>query len=201
MGQLKKAELIEGTVYMAPPVSHEYHGLPHANLGFWLTMYRASTPGVSGGDNSTLRLDVDNEPQPDLYLMIAPAHGGQARISADGFLEGAPELIAEIAASTASYDLHAKLQVYRRSGVKEYIVWRTYDRQIDYFLLNEGRYESLTTHEGHPYRSPTFPGLWLDADAMLAGNLAGVIHTLQQGMDTPEHAAFVQSLVSAAHKQ
>jgi hypothetical protein len=76
MGDLKKAELIEGMVYMAPPVSHEYHGLPHANLGVWLTLYRASTAGVSGGDNSTLRLDLDNEPQPDLYLMVAPDRGG-----------------------------------------------------------------------------------------------------------------------------
>src|SRR4051812_13988373 len=121
---LKKAELIEGVVYMPPPVSHTDHSAPHFDLITWLGQYRVATPGFSGGDNGSLRLDLDNMPQPDAYLLILPSHGGQARIDEDGYVVGAPELVAEVAASSASYDLDVKLNAYRRNGVREYIVWR-----------------------------------------------------------------------------
>jgi hypothetical protein len=135
---LKKAELIEGVVYMPPPVSDKYHGRPHFDLITWLGMYRSATPGVVGGDNGSLRLDLDNEPQPDAYLRILSECGGQSRIDAEGYVEGAPELVAEVAASSVSYDLHVKLNVYRRHGVREYIVWRVLDEAIDWFVLREG---------------------------------------------------------------
>src|SRR5438309_5414887 len=129
MPGLKKAELIEGVVYMPSPVSVDHDG-PHFDLIGWLATYRVMTPGVRGGDNGSLRLDLDNMPQPDAYLRVLEACGGQSRIDAEGYVEGAPELIAEVAATSASYDLHAKLHVYRRNGVREYIVWRVLDRQI-----------------------------------------------------------------------
>jgi hypothetical protein len=77
MPGLKKAELIDGVVYMPPPVSDEDHGVPHFDLIAWLGMYRLATPGVAGGDNSTLRLDRRNRPQPDAYLRILPECGGR----------------------------------------------------------------------------------------------------------------------------
>jgi Uma2 family endonuclease len=116
---LKKAELIEGVVYVPSPVSFDNHGGLHFDLITWLGQYRVATPGVRGGDNTSLRLDLDNEPQPDAFLMVLPTHGGQARIDEDGYVAGAPELIAEVAASSASYDLHDKLNAYRRNGVLE----------------------------------------------------------------------------------
>lgn len=192
MPGLKKAELIEGVVYMPSPVSAEEHGEPHFEFNGWLYVYRANTPGVVGGDNSTLRLDMDNEPQPDVYLRLMPECGGQARV-VDRYLEGAPELVAEIAASSASYDLHDKLNVYRRNKVLEYIVWRVWDRQIDWFVWSEGRYEPLRT-EDHLYRSRVFPGLWLDCEAAIEGDAGRVLQGLQLGLDSPEHAEFVESL-------
>ena len=128
MPHLKKAELIEGVVYVPSPVRHRYHGHQHTHLISWLGQYEAHTPGVEASDNVTVRLDLDNEPQPDALLFIDPACGGHALIDADGYIEGAPELVAEVASSSASYDLHAKLRVYRRNGVREYIVWRVLDR-------------------------------------------------------------------------
>src|SRR5213080_3480903 len=59
---LKKAELIEGVVYMPPPVSHDNHSEPHFDLITWLGTYRVATPGVRGGDNGSIRLDLDNMP-------------------------------------------------------------------------------------------------------------------------------------------
>ncbi len=120
MPEVKKAELIEGVVYMASPLRHRPHGKPHFRLIAWLGTYEAMTPSeIDGGDNSTVRLDIDNEPQPDVLLRIEEGAGGQSHISEDGYIEGAPELVAEIAASTASNDLGDKLRVYRRNGVKE----------------------------------------------------------------------------------
>jgi Uma2 family endonuclease len=193
---LKKAELIEGVVYMPPPVSLD-HSDPHGQLMTLLGTYRATTPGVLSGGDASLRLDMDNMPQPDAFLMIAPAHGGQARISDDRYIEGAPELVGEIAATTASYDLHQKLSIYRRSGVREYVVWRTLDRELDYFILSDGRYDPLPADENGIHRSETFPGLWLDSKALLAGDLASALNVLQQGLAGREHGEFVQRLSAA----
>jgi Uma2 family endonuclease len=194
MPELKKAELIEGVVYMPSPVRQRHHGRPHLHLATWLGNYEAATPGVEGGDNSTARLDLDNTPQPDLVLFVDPARGGHARISADDYIEGGPELVAEVAASSASYDLHTKLEVYRRNGVKEYIVWRVRDRQIDWFVLRGVRFEQMPPSPDGVLRSEAFPGLWLVAEALLSGDLARVLAVVQQGTASPEHAAFVARL-------
>lgn len=155
-------------------------------------MYGAATPGVEFYDNPTVRLDIDNEPQPDAVLRLE--RGGQSRISADDCIEGAPELIVEIAASSASYDLHDKLQVYRRNGVREYIVWRTYSQQLDWFVLRDETYQPLAADAEGIFRSQQFPGLWLAGDLLLAGNLAEVLNCLQRGLATPERQAFGRRL-------
>lgn len=197
MPHVKKAELVEGVVYMPSPVSNE-HAAPHLYLCGLLSYYLAATPGIDGGDNGTLRLDMDNEPQPDAFLRILAEHGGQARVDEDGYISGAPELAAEVARSSVSIDLHAKLHAYRRNGVREYIVWRIEDQAIDWFVLREGRYEPLAAGADGLYRSEVFPGLWLDAAALLRGELLIVFQTVQRGLDSPEHAAFVSRLQETA---
>ena len=194
MPALKKAELIEGVVYVPSPVRFEQHGNPHAVLVGWLIHYCAYTLGVQPADNTTVRLDLDNEPQPDALLRILPEHGGQSHLDKDGYVSGPPELIAEVAASSASYDLHDKLKVYQRSGVREYIVWRVLDRTLDWFVLREGRYERLSPDPDGVLKSEVFPGLWLDAPALLSGDLAAVLVRLQEGIDSPEHGTFVAAL-------
>jgi hypothetical protein len=194
MPELKKAELIEGVVYMPSPVRLEQHGGPHADLIAWLVVFRASTPGVRVGDNSTVRLHLDNEPQPDALMIVEPACGGQVTLSADGYIEGGPELVAEVAASSAAIDLNAKLRVYCRNHVQEYIVWRVLDRAIDWFVLRHDQYDPLPLSPAGYYQSEVFPGLWLDPDAMIRGDLATVLQVLQQGLASAEHAAFVARL-------
>ena len=194
MPQLKKAELIEGVVYVPSPVRHRQHGSPHAHLIGWLGHYVAHTPGVEVGDNSSVRLDLDNEPQPDALLFIDPACGGQVRISADGIIEGAPELVAEVASSSVSYDLHAKLHVYRRNGVLEYMVWRVLEREIDWFVLRAGQYERLPVDAQGLHRSQVFAGLWLDPAALIRSDLATVLTIVQHSLASPEHVTFVSRL-------
>lgn len=194
MPNLKKAELIEGIVYMPSPLRFLRHGRPSRCLAGWLSHYEAATPGVLGADNASVRLDLDNEPQPDSLLLVDPARGGQVTISDDDYVVGGPELAAEISSSSVSYDLGAKLHAYRRHGVREYIVWRVLDREIDWFVAREGLFERMTPDGNGWYRSVVFPGLWLDIRAMLQGDLARVFDVLQQGIETPEHAAFVDQL-------
>jgi Uma2 family endonuclease len=194
MPDVKKAELIEGVVTIPSPVRVQKHGRPHLHLNTWLGTYEASTPGVIAADNATTRLDLDNEPQPDILLMIDPARGGQARISEDDYVEGAPELVVEIASSSVSFDLHAKLHVYRRNAVREYVTWRVLDGAIDWRVLRAGQYESLPLDDLGRYRSEAFPGLWLDPAALLRGDLAAVLDALRLGLAGPDHAAFADRL-------
>ncbi len=193
MPNVSHAELIEGRVYLPSPVSADRHGEPHFDLITWLGMYRAMTPGVVGGDNSTLELDFDNAPQPDGYLRLTEQAGGQSRL-VNGYVQGAPELIIEIAASTVSYDLHEKMNAYRRNGAKEYVVWRTNDSAIDWFILVDGRFDPHPMSDDGIYRSLVFPGLWLDTVAVLRGDMAQVLQILQQGLDDASHQEFVMTL-------
>jgi Uma2 family endonuclease len=142
-------------------------------------------------------MDWDNMPQPDCDLFIQPECGGQARIDADGYLQGAPELIAEVASSSATYELHDKLRVYRRNGVREYIVRRVLDRQIDWFVHREGRYDRITPAADRILRSTVFPGLWLDPAALVREDFDTLLDVLQQGLDSPEHTAFKAQLQQA----
>jgi Uma2 family endonuclease len=197
MPGLKKAELIEGEVYVGSPVRHREHSEPHSHLNFALAAYVAGTAHVRIGDNGSVRFDLDNELQPDGYLMIESQCGGHAHIGEEGYADGAPELVAEIASSSVSYDLGKKLQVYRRNGVCEYIVWRVEDREIDWFVLHDGQYKLLAADPDGILRSAVFPGLWLDTAALLRGDLATVLAVVQRGMATQERATFVVRLKGA----
>jgi hypothetical protein len=194
MPNLKKAELIEGIVYMPSPVRLQRHSRPNAHLVAWLVHYEAATPGVFAAENATARLDMENEPQPDALLLIDPACGGQASISDDDYVENAPELVGEISSSRVSFDLHTKLNVYLRNGVREYLVWRVLDGELDWFILRDGKYVRHRPDKVGVFRSKVFPGLWLDAKALVAGDLATVLTTLAAGLESRTHGQFVKRL-------
>ncbi len=191
---VKKAELIEGIVHVPSPARARSHAQPNGVVNAWLSIYSAHTPHTSALDNATVRLDLDNEPQPDALLRIDAAAGGQSRLSADDYVEGAPELAVEIAASSASYDLHAKLNVYRRNGVSEYVVWRVLDGAVDWFILEDDEYRPVAPDSTGVVEGARFPGLRLVVGALLAGEVAAVLAELQRGLDSPAHAAFVAEL-------
>jgi Uma2 family endonuclease len=193
--EIKKAELIEGVVYMPTPVHFKQHGRPHFNIITWLGTYCAATPSIlAGGDNTTVRLDYENEVQPDALLRLEPGAGGRSRVTEDDYLEGPPELIVEIAASSAAYDLHDKRRVYARTGVQEYLAAQMYEQRLDWFILREGVYETLEPDANGVLRSEVFPGLWLQPAALWSGDLAAMLAVLQEGLDSPEHADFLTRL-------
>ncbi len=85
---------------------------------------------------------------------------------------------------------------HRRNGVREYLVWRVRDRQLDWFVLKDGEFERQNPDAVGILKSTIFPGLWLDAAALLDDQLAQVLAVLDRGLKSPEHAAFVDRLAT-----
>ena len=193
MPHVKKAELIDGVVHMGSPVRTDVHGSPHFLMNGWLCSYVFHTPCLIGSNSGTVRLTGDNVFQPDVFLMVDRTRGGHASLEPDGYVTGGPELAVEVSASTLSKDRNAKFRNYRDSGVREYVLWRVGDGMIDWFILRDGKYEALPLSEG-VYKSEVFPGLWLDPAALLRADGIAVLTTLQQGIASPEHEAFVEKL-------
>jgi Uma2 family endonuclease len=189
-----RAELVEGIVYVASPLKRR-HGKPHLLLGSVFAAYEGATPGVDASDNTTLLLGDEAEPQPDLYLRILPEFGGQSKTSPDDYVEGAPELVAEIAFSSYSLDLHGKRRDYRRYGVLEYVVVTAKEQKPVWVDLKADR--DVPVPDDGVVRSRTFPGLWIDSRALFRKDYAALMATLQQGLASPEHAAFVRKLAAA----
>jgi len=201
MPHIKKLELIEGIVYIGPRVRVTEHGKPDGLVHTWLGTYSARTPGTQFAANSTVKLDSDNVPQPDAMLWLSPDLGGRTRTDADGYLCGAPELIVEIAANSVSIDLRDKLRAYRRAGVREYLIWRTVERQFDWLVLEHDEYRPNLPDAQKLLHSPHFPGLTLALDSMLALDSARVLDVLEAALSTPAHAAFVKQLSASGPKQ
>ncbi|MGL4502099.1 MAG: Uma2 family endonuclease, partial [Planktothrix sp.] len=170
------------------PLRFTTHAKPHADLIGLLWTYKMATPRTEIGIEPTLRLDSDNEFQPDGVLLIP---GGSSQLTSEGYIQGAPELVVEIAASSVAIDLGDKKRVYRRNGVQEYLVWQIFDQKLDWFYLEEGVYHSLSPNDEGILCSRVFPGLWLNGTQLLQNNLAAVLETLQAGLASPEHQAFI----------
>lgn len=192
---LKKAERIEGVVYMAAAVRLGYHAGPHLDFGTLLGNYKKATPGIAGGLDGTIRVDDENDPQPDAFLLILPECGGQTEFE-DAYVVGTPEWIGEIAASSAGIDLNQKLEVYRRNGVQEYVVWKVLEEQIVWFHWQDGKFVEKSPDEDGIFRSEILPGLWLDAESLIHGDLDKVHDVLEQGLKSNAHSEFVDRLAS-----
>jgi Uma2 family endonuclease len=187
-----RAELIGGRVYLRSPVRIR-HGSPHVDLATWLGTYRAHTPGVQAVDNTTAIFGDDSEPQPDASLRIL--NDGQTQTSADDYIVGCPELVCEVASSSASYDLHEKLADYDRYGAKEYIAVLVRTAEVRWFRRDAaGRLVATPPDADGIFRSGVFPGLWLDAAALVGGDAKRALEVLSLGLATPEHAAFAAEL-------
>ena len=177
--QVENAELIHGVVRMNAAALHfRQHGEPHSFILGWLIAYKAVSLHVRVADNTSIRFDEKNLPQPDALMVLPLEQGGGCRVAEDGYLEGVPELIVEIAASSVSFDAHEKKDLYELHGVREYILWRTEDHEIDWFLLRNSRYVKQSTDAQGLLRSEVFPGLVLDTVAMLNGDIKAVLAAL-----------------------
>jgi Putative restriction endonuclease len=193
MPDLKFAELIDGVVYMPSPQTSD-HGRAEFRVDGWLAVYVAHTPGCDGGSQSTW-LMLRSAPQPDSYLWVRPEYGGQSTIQGK-YHAGAPELAAEICVTSASYDLGVKKALYQRAGVREYVAILMEEQEIRWHRLVKGEYQLCRPTSKGVFRSRVFPGLWLDGPALWKYDLARVLRTLERGLRSAEHAAFVEKLAA-----
>jgi Uma2 family endonuclease len=191
MPRLKRAELIGGVVYMPSPVSPD-HGSADSFVGVWIGTYAVYTPGCCALDNTTTRIFKD-APQPDVQLRLRPEVGGQAQ-DEEGVASGPPELAAEVCVSRSSYDLNQKYDLYEAAGVPEYVAVLMHEKEVRWHQLVKGSYQRMPQPQDGVLRSVVFPGLWLNVQALLAGHGAQLLATLHQGLQSPEHAAFVAEL-------
>jgi Uma2 family endonuclease len=194
MPDLRHAELIEGIVYMSSPVSNHHDGC-HVVLTSWLGNYAAGTPGCFPSLEGTWRMGRSNVPQPDLGLMILPEYGGQSTVEGP-YYAGAPELIVEVAVSSYSRDFGVKKRLYERKGVREYLIALPRQRKLVCHRLTPAGFQTFEPGADGIFRSGMFPGLWLDMDALWKLDLARMNTMLQQGLATPEHAAFAAQVAS-----
>ena len=195
-----RAELIGGIVYMASPQK-----VPHSQaqklVVRWLDEYAEATPGTETLLNNTQILGPDSEPEPDACLFITPECGGAVYLDEDEYLHGAPELIVEVSSSTESIDLHRKKQDYQKAGVREYVVLALRMQQVFWFVRRRGKYTEVPLPADGVFRSQVFPGLWLDAEAVLGNHRQRVLGALRKGLATPEHAAFVAKQARQASRK
>jgi hypothetical protein len=188
-----RAELIGGIVYIGSPRKIS-HGRSHAIVAHWLDSYEEETPGTEALIGCTDILAPNSEPEPDGCLLILPECGGQTWEDAKQYLNGSPELIAEIAWATESIDLHAKKADYEKAGVREYVVVALRMNRVFWFVRRRGKFKELSPATDGILRSEVFPGLWLDAAALLRRDRKRLLAVLRQGLASPQHAAFVAKL-------
>jgi Uma2 family endonuclease len=188
-----RAELIVGVVHIGSRVTAR-HGGSHANIIWWIAKYSMTTPGTAAYDNTTTILSDDTEPQPDAALLIDQRHGGQTRIDRQGYIQGAPEFIAEIADSSDSIDLGAKKGAYEKAGVGEYLVISVIEEQVHWFVRRSCHFEPLVVAEDGVLKSELFPGLWLHPAAFFKPSKSRFRAVTKKGLDSPEHSAFVVDL-------
>jgi hypothetical protein len=196
--EIKFAELIGGVVYMPSPLTRK-HGVTDNSAAGWLWVYHAHTPGTEAGTNATTLMEDDEAPQPDEFLRILPDSGGQSG-NKGLYVGGSPELLSETCVSSASYDLHQKLDLYEKAGVQEYVAILLYEQEIRWHRLTAKGFQRVAPAKGLVWQSKVFPGLWLNGKAMLANDAAKVLATLQKGLRSPEHAAFVKKLAKKKKK-
>ena len=186
-----KFELVGGMVFTASPVRWP-HGKHIVKLGTIFERYSEVTPGTDCATDVTAILGEESEPQPDLALRLTREFGGQSQIDENEYLVGAPELLAEIASSSYSIDMNLKRLDYHRAGVAEYVVMCLEEQEIHWFnFRKEGE---IRPNRDGVWRSRIFPGLWIDGAALLACDSKKLNATLQQGLTSPAHAAFVRKL-------
>ena len=158
MPALKHAELIEGVVHLASPVSLIHADFDHL-FHAWLSRYEDTADGLGISGNCTCILN-GNSFQPDLALRRVTAPENTK------YIERPPGLIIEICYSSRSYDMYTKLAAYKLAGVAEYMTVLIEDKRVDWRILNEGRYDMLEPNRAGFLESPTFPGLRLDTGAV-----------------------------------
>ena len=183
---------------MPSPVSWS-HSSPDDLISTWAGLYAWLTPGVEGGNNPTIQLGNNNVPQPDKILRISHECGGATTLQ-DDLVQGPPELAIEVSVSSLSFDLSTKLKLYEAANLQEYLVVDVKNQEIHWHQLIDKNYHRIASNNDGIFKSLVFPGLWLNGQALFNNDAILLHNVLQQGLQSPEHAAFIERLQQAKQK-
>ena len=188
---LKKAELVDGIVYVPSPLSLE-HGSLDSLIIWWLAHYAHATPGCKAGNNSTwLMLVAHRNPMPSCGSCprTVGSRGRERQFGA-----GAPELAVEVCVTSTEVDFGPKLKLYERAGVREYITIELFGQRIVWRMLENAVYVAQQVPSDGVLRSQVFPGLWLDVAAFWDDDGAKMLAALNAGLSSEDHQRFVERL-------
>src|SRR5262249_23890744 len=152
----------------------------HGRMSLWLGTYVIATPGTRLFPTTTWVMTEDDVPQPDIALVIDPHRGGQSRKEGI-YSAGAPELVVEVSVTTTAKDAGAKLRLYERMGVREYLIAKPKKRELVWRVLTKGKYRLLRPDSKGLLRSHVFPGLWLNPELLWNDDSAALSALIQQG--------------------
>ncbi len=163
--EVKRAELLEGTVCVHPPL---IYSLSHRRtlLTYLLVRYQMLHPETETVGNTTWLIDGENVAQPDSSYRVK--RGGSSWLDQEGFLRGVPEMVFEVTS-----DIHSRKDLYQRVRAQEFVHWRVEFEAIDFYRLDSGSGVFLKEQPDADgvWRSWVFPGLALDVDALFRNDL------------------------------
>ena len=171
--EIKKAELINGLVFLEMTVGPA-HADVHKMVMTLLGVYEARHPETQALDNATVVLG-DDEVQPD--ALLSRREGGRA-VLGDQNIQGPPELVIEVAASSSAYEANLKRLLYEGAGVEEYAVLQIFEQQVDWWVARGDRFQRVLPDSAGVFSSTLFDGLRLNATAIWAGDMAAVLAAL-----------------------
>jgi Uma2 family endonuclease len=160
----ERVELIKGHLRMMPAPSNKHQKLS-GNLYYEIARFLKKRPcqvRYAPFDVRLKRTVEDNEVttvvQPDLCVVCDP------KLFDEKGCNGAPDMIIEILSeSTSKHDLVTKYELYEEAGVGEYWVVYPYEKVIDVFYLNAGKYFLAKKYiENDLMEVKTLPGLVID---------------------------------------
>jgi Uma2 family endonuclease len=192
-----RAELIGGVVFEPSPVSYS-HARNDNMFHDLITQYAKKSKLAEVAPNATVILSEDDEVQPDVLLRLPEELGGRSRLVGK-FLEGAPELVAEIAYSSRAIDLHLKKQRYAKAGVIEYLVFCIEPKKLHWFRLQEEK--GIKRNGDGTFCSKVFPGLWINEPALIEANSERADEILAEGLNSEEFNDFKNQLQLRAYSK
>ena len=148
-------EIVGGDAYLMSPSPMSRHQLVSMELGRQMaTHFKGKKCRVLAAPMDVVLSDEDVV-QPDILVVCEP---NQIKRT---YIEGAPTLVVEVLSASSEWlDRRLKLELYARSGVKEYWLVSPFPSYVEVLVLDGATYRiARVVGKDQELDSPTFPDL------------------------------------------